>query len=82
MKQPQYSPMSVADMAVSLFTVNNGYFDDVDVKRVLAFESALHQYLRQKYGALMDTIETKKELDADGEKQLNAAIQDFKKTWA
>ena len=82
MKQPQYSPMSVADMAVSLFAVNNGYFDDIDVKRVLAFESALHQYLRQKYSALMNTIETKKDLDADGEKQLNGAIQDFKKTWS
>ncbi|MFL6651872.1 MAG: F0F1 ATP synthase subunit alpha [Sulfurifustaceae bacterium] len=82
MKQPQYAPMSVADMAVSLFAVNNGYLDDVDVKRVLAFESALHQYMHQKYAKLVDGIEAKKDLDADGEKQLHAAIQDFKKTWA
>src|SRR5690606_19211063 len=39
MKQPQYSPMSVAEMALSLFAVNNGYLDDVDVKQVLAFEN-------------------------------------------
>jgi F-type H+-transporting ATPase subunit alpha len=82
MKQPQYSPMSVSDMAVSLFTVNKGYFDDVEVNRVLAFESALHQYLKQKYSALLNNIETKKDLDADGEKQLDAAIQEFKRTWA
>ena len=82
MKQPQYSPMSVAEMAVSLFAVNNGYLDDIDVKRVLAFESALHQYMRQRYGALLDKIESTKDLDAEGEKALHAAVQEFKKTWA
>ncbi|HEY8554970.1 MAG TPA: F0F1 ATP synthase subunit alpha [Burkholderiales bacterium] len=81
MKQPQYSPMSVAEMAVSLFAVNNGYLDDVDVKRVLPFESALHQYMRQRYGALLDKIESTKDLDAEGEKALHEAIQEFKKTW-
>jgi F-type H+/Na+-transporting ATPase subunit alpha len=82
MKQPQYSPMSVSDMAVSLFAVNKGHFDDVDVKRVLAFESGLHQFMKQKYAALLNAIETKKDLDADGEKQLEAAIKEFKKSWA
>ena len=42
MKQAQYAPMSVAEMAVTLFAVNKGYFDDVAVHKVLAFESALH----------------------------------------
>ncbi len=82
MKQPQYSPMQVAEMAVSLFAVNKGYFDDLDVKRVLPFEAALHQYLRQKYVDLMNKIESTKDLDAEGEKALDAAIQEFKKTWA
>ena len=82
MKQPQYSPMQVAEMAVSLFAVNKGYFDDLDVKRVLPFEAALHQYLRQKYADLMNKIESTKDLDAEGEKALDAAIQEFKKTWA
>ena len=82
MKQPQYSPMSVADMAVSLFAVNGGFLDDIDVKRVLAFESGLQQFLKQKYAALIAKIESSKDLDADGEKQLTAAMQDFKKTWA
>jgi F-type H+-transporting ATPase subunit alpha len=82
MKQPQYSPMQVAEMAVSLFAVNKGYFDDLEVKRVLPFEAALHQYLRQKYADLMNKIEATKDLDAEGEKALDAAIQEFKKTWA
>ena len=82
MKQPQYAPMSVAEMAVSLFAVNGGYLDDVDVKRVLAFESGLQQFLKQKYASLLEKIESTKDLDADGEKQLTAAVEDFKKTWA
>ncbi|MBI3897575.1 MAG: F0F1 ATP synthase subunit alpha [Gammaproteobacteria bacterium] len=82
MKQAQYSPMQVSEMAVSLFAVNKGAFDDVDVKRVLAFESGLLQYVKTKYAKLVEQIETKKDLDADGEKQLEAAITEFKKSWA
>jgi len=40
MKQLQYSPLSVAQMAVTLFAVNRGYMDDVEIKRALAFEAA------------------------------------------
>src|SRR5256885_1245641 len=82
MKQPQYSPLSVSEMAISLFAVNKGAFDDVDVKRVLAFESGLLQFVKQKYAKLVETIEAKKDLDADAEKQLDAAITEFKKSWA
>jgi F-type H+-transporting ATPase subunit alpha len=82
MKQAQYAPMQVSEMAISLFAVNKGYFDDVDVKRVLAFESALLQYVKQKNAKLVESIESKKDLDADGEKQLEAAVQEFKKSWA
>ena len=78
MKQLQYAPMSVSEMAVTLFTVNRGYMDDVDVKRVLAFESALHSFIKGKYKATLDKIEESGDLDADGEKQLVAAIEDFK----
>jgi F-type H+-transporting ATPase subunit alpha len=41
MKQKQYSPMSVAEMGVSLFAANEGYLEDVEVEKVLAFEAAL-----------------------------------------
>ena len=81
MKQPQYAPLSVADMAVSLFA-SDGYMDDVEVPRILAFETGLHQYLHQNQADLMKKIETNKELDKDGEAQLKSAIAEFKKSWA
>ena len=81
MKQAQYSPMSIADMAIVLYAVNNGYFDDVDVGRVLAFEAAMIQFVKTKQSALVSSILSKKELDADGEKTLAAAIAEFKKSW-
>ncbi|WP_281051731.1 F0F1 ATP synthase subunit alpha [Thauera sp. GDN1] len=82
MKQAQYSPMSIADMAIVLYAVNNGYFDDVEVGRVLAFEAALLQFVKTKQADLVSSILSKKELDADGEKTLAAAIAEFKKSWA
>jgi len=63
--------------------VSKGYYDDVPVEKALAFESALRAFMKSKYGALIDKIESAKDLDADGEKALVAAIEDFKKngTW-
>jgi F-type H+-transporting ATPase subunit alpha len=82
MKQPQYAPLSIADMAITLFAVNNRYFDEVEVPRLLAFETALQQFVKSKNAALVDKIMTSRELDADGEKQRVAAIDEFKKSWA
>jgi F-type H+-transporting ATPase subunit alpha len=78
MKQFQYTPMNVADMAVTLFAVNRGYMDDVEVKRALAFEAALQSFMKGKYAAIMDKIQSTGDLDGDNEKQLSAAIEDFK----
>jgi F-type H+-transporting ATPase subunit alpha len=82
MKQPQYAPLSVADQALTLFAVNRGYLDDVDVKKGLAFESALRQFMRTKYKAIVEKIEQTNDLSADDEKALAAAIEDFRKTGA
>ncbi|MCW5617122.1 MAG: F0F1 ATP synthase subunit alpha, partial [Rhodocyclaceae bacterium] len=82
MKQAQYAPLSVADLGISLFAINRGYFDDVEVDRLLAFESSLHQFVKTKNPALVEQIMTKLELDAEGEKQLVAAVDEFKKSWA
>ncbi|WP_407279341.1 F0F1 ATP synthase subunit alpha [Aromatoleum evansii] len=82
MKQVQYAPMSIAEMAITLFAVNNGYFDDVEVGRVLAFENGLQQFVKTKNAALVSKILSAKELDAEGEKQLVATIEEFKKSWA
>src|SRR3954469_18472753 len=56
MKQPQYSPLSVAEQALTLFAVNRGYYDDVPVDKALAFESALRQFMRGKYPQIVDKI--------------------------
>ncbi len=82
MKQPQYQPLQVNEMAVTLFAVNKGYYDDVPVEKALAFELALRAYLKSKYAALMDSIEKTKDLSADDEKALTAAVEDFKKNGA
>ena len=80
MKQLQYCPLSVSEMATTLFAVNKGYFDDVAVPKALAFEAALHASLKSNNKALMDAIESTKDLNADNEKLLSAAIESFKAT--
>ncbi len=82
MKQQQYAPLKVSEMAITLFAVDKGAFDDVDVKRALACEAAMHQYVKTKAADLVTKIETTKDLDADGAKQLAAVIEEFKKSWA
>jgi F-type H+-transporting ATPase subunit alpha len=81
LKQAQYSPLSISLMAVSLFAVNKGYLDNIDVKRVLAFESGLHNFMKTSHAALLQKIEDTKALDKDDEAQLAAAVADFKKTF-
>ncbi|HET8875408.1 MAG TPA: F0F1 ATP synthase subunit alpha [Casimicrobiaceae bacterium] len=80
MKQPQYQPLQVNEMALTLFAVNRGYLDDVPVEKALAFEAALRQFMKSKYAPIMDRIEQTKDMNADDEKALAAAIDDFKKT--
>ncbi len=79
MKQPQYEPLQVWQMALVLFGVNNGYFDDVDVQKVLACEKAMQDYIKDKYAALIDRIESTKDLSKEDEAELHEAVKDFKK---
>ena len=78
MKQAQYAPLSVSEMAFTLFGVNNGFFDDVDVKKALAAEKALHKFMQSKYADLTKRIEDTKDLSKDDETALTAAMKDFK----
>ncbi len=78
MKQKQYSPLSVGEMAVSLYAADKGYLDDVDVKKIVAFEAAMHSYINSNHKALLDNInETGAYTDEvlDG---LKKAVEDFK----
>jgi F-type H+-transporting ATPase subunit alpha len=78
MKQPQYEPLQVWEMALTLFAVNNGYFDDVEVRNALAAERSMREYLKGKYADLVNRMEDKKDLSADDEKALHEAIKDWK----
>ena len=77
MKQQQYQPLQGWEMALTLFAVNNGYFDDIDVKKALSAEKSLRDYTKTKYAPLAGRMD--KELTGDDEKALNEAIKDWKK---
>ena len=83
MKQTQYSPMRVGQMAVSLFAANEGYLDDVEVKKVVDFEQALQSYMKSAHAELLDKIDSTGDYSAEIESGLHAAIKDFKasSTW-
>jgi len=82
LKQPQYSPLPISLMAASLYAVNKGYLDEVDVKQVLSFESGLHTHLKTSHPALLQKLEDSKQMDKDAETELNDAIASFKKSFA
>jgi F-type H+-transporting ATPase subunit alpha len=82
LKQPQYTPLPISLMAASLYAANKGHLDDVDVKKVLAFESGLHQYLRSSHAALLAKLDNDRAMDKDAEAELEKAIAAFKKSFA
>jgi F-type H+-transporting ATPase subunit alpha len=82
MKQPQYEPLQVWEMALTLFAVNGGYFDDIDVKKALAAERSMRDYIKGKFADLVKRIEDTKDLAKDDEEKLNAAIKDWKQNGA
>ncbi|MDI9335789.1 MAG: F0F1 ATP synthase subunit alpha [Gammaproteobacteria bacterium] len=79
LKQAQYSPLPISLMAVSLYAVNKGLLDDLEVSQVLAFETGLHDYLKQNYGSLLSKMEQEKALSKDLEESLQQAIVAYKK---
>jgi F-type H+-transporting ATPase subunit alpha len=56
MKQNQYAPLSVAEMAISIYAANEGHLDDLEINQVLPFEAALHGYMNSEHGDLMKEI--------------------------
>jgi F-type H+/Na+-transporting ATPase subunit alpha len=83
MKQPQYSPLSVAHLAISLFAANEGYLDDIEPAKVRDFEDALHAYMESNQTDLMATINETGDYNDDIESRMRAALDDFKAnhTW-
>src|ERR1700744_1629520 len=76
MKQKQYAPLSVAEMALSIYAVNNGYMDKVDIKKIVDFEAALQGFANTSHKASLDAINAKPVLK-EHEATLKKIVEDF-----
>ncbi len=77
MKQKQYGPMSVAEMALSIYAVNSGYMDKVELKKVVAFEAALQAFAHSNYATMLDRINHEPKLSKENEAELKKCVEDF-----
>lgn len=80
MKQPQYQPLSIAEMSVSLFAANEGFIDDVEVEKVGSFEAALLSNMKSNHADLMAKINEKGGFDDEISGGMRSAIESFKTT--
>ena len=80
MKQKQYAPMSIAQMALSIYAANEGHLDDVALPQILAFEAGLHAHMANSYGDLEKNIVATGAWDKDIEAQFKQMISEFKTT--
>ena len=80
MKQKQYSPLSIAEMAISLFAANEGFLEDIELNKVLDFEAALLSYMNSEHGDLLSNINETGDYSDDIESQFRTAIEKFKST--
>ncbi len=78
MKQTQYTPYSVAQMALTLFAANKGYLDDIEVSKIVAFEQAMQDYTKANSMDLINKINESGDYDNETETELHAAIKSFK----
>ncbi len=81
MKQRQYAPMSVAEMALSIYSVNNGYMDKVARNKIVEFETALQNFARSSHKATLDAINAEPTLKKH-EASLKKICEDFQSTGA
>ena len=80
MKQHQYSPMSVADMAISLFAANEGFLTDVALPKVGSFEAALIAYMNSEHSAVMNQVNESGDFNGDIAANFKSALEQFKAT--
>ncbi|HLS80630.1 MAG TPA: F0F1 ATP synthase subunit alpha [Steroidobacter sp.] len=80
MKQKQYSPMSVAEMALSIYAVNNGYMDKVEIKKIQAFEAGLQAFAKTNYKQAMDAINANPVLSDENTDALKKICEEFAST--
>jgi F-type H+-transporting ATPase subunit alpha len=80
MKQKQYAPLTVAEMAVSLYAANEGYLDDVPADKIVDFESALHASFTDGASDLAQKINDTGDYNEEIEADLKKFVEDFKST--
>jgi F-type H+-transporting ATPase subunit alpha len=80
LKQPQYAPVSLEKQVMVLYAAINGYIDDVAVDKVTAFEVDLHRFMEANHPQIGEAIATEKDLSAETEEKLKAAILEFKQS--
>jgi F-type H+-transporting ATPase subunit alpha len=80
LKQPQFSPLTLAQEVSIIYAVVNGYLNDVEVPKVRAFEDAFHRYMESAQADVLKSIQDNGTLDDETEEKLKAAIQSFKET--
>ncbi len=83
MKQKQYSPLSIAEMAFSLFAANEGFLDDVDANKVVDFEAAMHSYIGSNAAGLVKELNDTANYNSDIAASMSATLEKFKanSTW-
>ncbi|WP_405229646.1 F0F1 ATP synthase subunit alpha [Lentisalinibacter sediminis] len=80
MKQKQYTPLSVGEMGLSLYAVNEGYIDDVPVDKVVDFEAALHAFAHASHAELIRKIDETGAYDEEIQDGLKKVLEEFKET--
>ncbi|MBT7307883.1 MAG: F0F1 ATP synthase subunit alpha [Gammaproteobacteria bacterium] len=78
MKQKQYEPMTIAELATSLFAANEGFLDDIEPANIVSFEEALQSYMKSSQSDLMDKINEAGDYNDSIEGSLRSSIEEFK----
>ena len=81
LKQPQYKPMPVEKQIVIIYAATRKYLLDIEVSRVLEFESGLFEFISTKYPEIFENLRNEKKLTEDIEASLVKAIEEFKETF-
>jgi F-type H+-transporting ATPase subunit alpha len=82
LKQGQFAPMDVVDQVFSIYAGTRGHLDAVKREDVAAWEKEFLTFIRDQIPELRAKVVQTKELDAESERQLEAAIAEFKRQWA
>jgi F-type H+/Na+-transporting ATPase subunit alpha len=82
LKQGQYQPMPVEHQVAIIYALTNGFLDPVDLGQVRAWERDFHTYLRTQHGELMGVIRNDREISAETESGLRAAIERYTELFA